>query len=99
MLKTSKELMKIEVQSQEHKILNSMKIPNTNLIPNIPKHLSCTHSSRNPAIAIPHHLNTKEGEKEAMSDKSVNNQILSSWINHDDAAISPVSNTIHARSN
>ena len=42
-LKTSKALMKIEVQSQEHKILNSKKIPNTNLIPNIPKHLSCAH--------------------------------------------------------
>ena len=33
LLKTSKALMKIEVQSLEHKILNSKKIANTNLIP------------------------------------------------------------------
>ena len=82
LLKTSKALMKIEVQSLEHKILNSKKIANTNLIPNIPKHLYCAHPSRNPTIAIPHNLNMKEGEKGAVIDNSVNNQILSSWIKH-----------------
>ena len=53
-----------------------------NLIPNIPKHLSCAHPSRNPTIAIPHNLSMKKGEKGAMSDNLVNNQILSTWINH-----------------
>ena len=41
----------------------------------------CT-PSRNPTIVIPHNLNMKEGEKGAVSDNSVNNQILSSWIKH-----------------
>ena len=58
--------------------LNRKKIPNTNLIPNIPKLLSRPHPSGNPTIVIPQNLNMKEGEKGVVSDRSINKQILRS---------------------